>query len=362
MVHAVPTGSRSVHEPALPQYSLLEQSASLVQPLLHCWVLVLQPPRRHWSEFSQGLLPGVRPHLPSTGSQTADWHTMLPTAAVHVLTRPGSLGRGMPLAIFRTHMPALSLHHSVFGHSMSTRQPVLHRPLIGSQTVPPWPRQFASELHFPQAPSFAPARAQNGAASVAHGLVAVEPLSPLHFTQVEAPTSQIGVSPLHAPDEVHCTHLPLFRLQTGVSPEHCASSVQSTHVPSEAPLVAQRPERHTLAASAAVHGPTPVAKPHSSSFVSHTPLTQTKAAAASVQVPSSFGLVWGSSVGSGVPFASRGKQAAIATLHHLPAAQSASTLQPSAGWQRPLALQVAERHTTAPLSAVHGPWPVAKPH
>jgi hypothetical protein len=163
------------------------------------------------------------------------------------------------------------------------------------------------------------------------------------------------VVPLHAPGDVHCTHLPLFRLQTFVSPEQCESSLQSTHVPLDAPLVAQRPERHTLAPSAAVHGPTPVAKPHSSSFVSHTPLTHTKVAAASLQLPSSVGLVCGASVGSGVPFASRGKQAPIATLHHLPAAQSPSTLQPSPGWQRPFVLQLAERQTTAPLAAVHGP-------
>ena len=41
-------------------------------------------------------------------------------------------------------------------------------------------------------------------------------------------------------------------------------------------MVPQRPERQTLPASAAVHGPTPLAKPHSSSRASHTPLTQTK--------------------------------------------------------------------------------------
>jgi len=112
----------------------------------------------------------------------------------------------------------------------------------------------------------------------------------------------------------------------------------------------------------ALHGPTPVAKPHSSSRVSHTPLTHTKAAAAALQLPSRVGLWCGTSLGSGVPFPSNGRQAPMASLHHLPAAQSASTLQPSAVWHRPFALQLPERHTTAPLAAVHGPCPAAKPH
>jgi hypothetical protein len=163
-------------------------------------------------------------------------------------------------------------------------------------------------------------------------------------------------------EEVHTTQLPVLGLQIGVSPEQCASSVQSTQVPWDAPLVLQRPERQTLPASAAVHGPMPLAKPHSSSRVSHTPLTQTKVAAASLQMPSSVGLEWGASLGSGVPFPSCGKQAPMATLHHLPPVQSASTLQPVAGWHSPFVLQAAERHTTPPLAIVHGPWPAAKPH
>src|SRR5690348_4820345 len=100
-------------------------------------------------------------------------------------------------------------------------------------------------------------------------------MSPLHFTHTECSRSQIGVLPLHSLVEVHSTQLPFFRSQIGVSPEQCASSVQETQVPCKAPVEPQRPERHTLPASAAVQGPTPFAKPHSSSRMSHTPLTQT---------------------------------------------------------------------------------------
>jgi len=303
----------------------------------------------------QGPLPGARPHLSSAGSHTPDWQTLLAAASEQVATRAGSLGRGSSLASLGAHMPSLSLHHSVLGQSLSRRQPLLQRPLFGSQTLPEWPVQLSSEAHFPHVPFCDPDRKQNGAAALSQGSLAEEPRSPLHFTHVECSRSQIGVAPLQASDDVHSTQLPVLRLQIGASPEQCASSLQLTQVPWAVPLLAQRPERQTLPAFSALHGPTPLAKPHSSSRLSHTPLTHTNVAAASLQFPSRVGLWCGASLGNGVPFPSNGKQAPMATLHHLPAAQSVSTLQPFAAWHRPLALQLPERHTTAPLAVVHGP-------
>jgi hypothetical protein len=123
------------------------------------------------------------------------------------------------------------LHHSLFEQSASTLQPLLHKPLVASQTLPTWPAQSASEAHFPQVPRSEPESLQNGAAALGHGLLAVEPLSPSHFTHEECSRSQIGVLPPHSADEAHSTHLPLARLQIGVSPEQCSSSLQSTQIP-----------------------------------------------------------------------------------------------------------------------------------
>ena len=61
---------------------------------------------------------------------------MLPTSPVHVATRSGVLGNGMPLASFGAQTPSLSLHHSLLAQSVSTRQPLLHNPLSGSHTLP----------------------------------------------------------------------------------------------------------------------------------------------------------------------------------------------------------------------------------
>ena len=45
--------------------------------------------------------------------------------------------------------------------------------------------------------------------------------------------------------------------------------------------------------------------------------------------------------------------------HQLPPVQSASLAQPPDGSQTPLVLQLPDRHTVAPLAAVHGPSPLA---
>jgi len=74
--------------------------------------------------------------LPSTGSHAPDWQTLLATCAEQVATRLGSLGSGSSLVSFGVHVLWLSLHQSLLGQSLSSRQPLLHRPLLGSQTLP----------------------------------------------------------------------------------------------------------------------------------------------------------------------------------------------------------------------------------
>jgi hypothetical protein len=91
------------------------------------------------------------------------------------------------------------------------------------------------------------------------------------------------------------------------------------------------------------------------SAASQTPLAQVSAAAAGVHVPLSAGPVCGGSTGSAVPLGSRAVQTRVVSLHHEPLAQSTSTRQPPGGTHDPLALQLAERHTTPAVAAVHGP-------
>jgi hypothetical protein len=95
------------------------------------------------------------------------------------------------------------------------------------------------------------------------------------------------------------------------------------------------------------------------SFVSHTPLVHVSAPAPVVHVPFKVGFVCGGSVGTTMPLGNVGTQVFIDSLHHIPIMQSASTLQPPAGPQRPFMLHVAERQTVLPFVIVHGPSPFA---
>jgi hypothetical protein len=96
-----------------------------------------------------------------------------------------------------------------------------------------------------------------------------------------------------------------------------------------------------------------------SSVASHAPLVQTSAAAAALHLPSNVGLACAASVGIAVPFESCGVHVCTDALHQLPPVQSASTLQPPAGWHLPFELQAPERQTVAAFVASHGPSPSA---
>jgi hypothetical protein len=140
-----------------------------------------------------------------------------------------------------------------------------------------------------------------------------------------------------------------------------AQSASTLHPPigSQVPLALQLDDRHTVEAVTLVHGPVPAAYPHRESAGSHTPLAHTSAAAALVQVPSRVGLVWAASLGIAPPLASSAVQAWAVSSHHVPPAQSASTLQPAGERQAPFALHAPERQTTLPVAAEQGPSPFA---
>jgi hypothetical protein len=138
-----------------------------------------------------------------------------------------------------------------------------------------------------------------------------------------------------------------------------ASTAQPVVEMQTPPVGLQSPERQTVAPFVAVQGPSPLAYPHSLSFVSHTPLVHTRVPAAAVHVPSSVGLVCAPSTGTAVPLASCPVQMCVVSSHQLPAVQSASTLQPPLGSHVPLVLHAPERQTVAPVTAVQGPSPLA---
>jgi hypothetical protein len=148
-------------------------------------------------------------------------------------------------------------------------------------------------------------------------------------------------------------------LQSGVAGSVQSALVLQPPAGSHVPLVLHAPERHTMVPSLVVQGPSPLAYPHSLSFVSHTALAHTSAPAAAVHVPFNVGLVCAGSVATAVPFASFGVQVCVLSAHQSAATQSASTLHPPAGSHVPLVLHAAERHTVVPLATVHGPSPLA---
>ena len=221
----------------------------------------------------------------------------------------------------------------------------MHKPRFGSQTLLALLLQSSFVAHEPHCPAFLPAVKQNGASFETHGCAAFEPMSPSHAVHVKVSRSHMGVAPAQVSESRQLTHAP-----------RKPGEWQTYDIIFEAPVIEHRPERHTVWAVSVVHGPTPLPSPHSSSLVSHTPLEHTRVAASSVQVPSRDGFACGVSVGMAMPLSRVGKQALLVSLHQLPVAQSASTLQPSAGKHTPPSeLHLAERHTVVPSSAVHGP-------
>jgi hypothetical protein len=131
---------------------------------------------------------------------------------------------------------------------------------------------------------------------------------------------QIGVVPVHALvlSAVHATHLFVVVLHAGVPPEQLVSDEHGSHLPLFVPAVMQTPVRHC---GVPVHVPSPGAKPHALSVVSHAPLAQMAVPTADEQMPVSAG-EWLPTVGIGVPF---GRSATHApALHQLPLPQSES--------------------------------------
>ena len=125
-------------------------------------------------------------------------------------------------------------------------------------------------------------------------------MSPLHAAQALA--TQVGVVPVHAVPlvAVQGTHEFVVVLHAGVAPEQVVSLVHASHLPALVPVVAQTPPVHW---ALVVHVPSPVLRPHTLPFVSHTPLAQTIGPFCGVHVPAIVGLC-PVTVGIGLPLAS----------------------------------------------------------
>jgi hypothetical protein len=220
--------------------------------------------------------------------------------------------------------------------------------------------------HVPDWHNEAPASAVQGPSPLAypHSLL-LGSQTPLMHTTAPAATVHIplrvGVCPATVgtpwPLASLGTHADIAVLQYWVD-GHWLSRVQAAATQTEAVML-HMPDWHTVAPFIGVHGPSPLAYPHSLFVVSQTPETQTRVAAAAVQPPFSVGFVCVGSFGMAVPFVSFGLQAWVASSHQSPPEQSASTSQPPAGSHTPLVLHAPERQTVAPFIAVQGPSPLA---
>ena len=305
----------------------------------------------------QGPSPFLKPHELS-GSHTPDTQARPPNTAVQA--PPGT---GIPFGTFGEQTPGAtrSLHQSPATQSVSLVQEVPHVPVvalqIGPACVPVAQSRFVVHL------AHAPEGAQNGLVPLLHASVAPEPRSPLQEAQVSEVASHTGLLPTQSVASlgVHWTHWFFVVSHAGVGDAQVESSTHASQRPLFAPLVAHTVERHTVVPFTPVHGPSPFLKPQRLS-TSQTLLWHTSVPAGAVHEPFSVGFMCCGSVGITMPFGSCGAHACIASLHQVPAAQSASTLQPPIGEHVPFALHVPERHTVPPLPAVQGPSPVAKPH
>jgi len=284
----------------------------------------------HSALVVHGPSPTAKPHWLVFASHTVEMHTRIPTVAVQVATVVGVVGSVVPFASFATHMPrapGAALHHWEDMQSASVAQVEVQRPLVVSQMSPVCPAQSELIPHLPHVPVVLPDRKQKGSPDVGQASVAVLPLSPLQVAHADDAGLQTGSAVGHIADVVHCAHALVVRLQLGVALGHCESITHASQRPLFTPVVAQMFERQTALPFVPVHGPSPFAKPHSLSLVSHTPLTQTTVPAAAVHVPFSVGPVWAASVGTATPFASWGVHMCAVSLHQLPAPQSASVKQ-----------------------------------
>ena len=229
------------------------------------------------------------PHRLSPVSHAPLMQTRVPTAAVHVPLIGALLGTACPFGIFAAHVPrptppvALS-HHCEDEQSASTVQSEPHAPVVMLQIKPAWaPTQSRLVRHFPHEP----AAAQYGLFAVGHGAVVDVPLSPLHAAHVLV--THAGVVPVHAVPfvAVQGTHWFVVVLHAGVVPEQVVSLVHASHLPALGPVVAQTPPVHCVLD---VQVPSPVFRPQTFPFVSHTPLEHTIAPTPVVHVPAMAGV------------------------------------------------------------------------
>jgi hypothetical protein len=149
-------------------------------------------------------------------------------------------------------------------------------------------------------------------------------------------------------------HMPACVLQNWVA----AQSLSIVHVApgAQVPFAAQTPDWHTVPPLAAVHGPSPFARPHSLSVVSQTPEAHTAVPTAVVHMPLRSG-VWPVRVGIMSPFGSLASQVMVSVLQNCVDAQSLSIVHAGAGAPQSFVvmLHIPERQMAAPTPVEHVP-------
>jgi hypothetical protein len=240
------------------------QSLSLLQPPAGSHVpLAPHAPERHTaappSPGVQGPSPLAYPHSLSFTSHTPLWHTSVAAGAVHVpvsvgLSCAASVGIGKPLANRDWHACMLSSHHSPVAQSASALQP-------------PAASHVPDLLHTPDWQTVGPVATVQGPSPLAypHSLFAASQTRLAHTSKpasaVHEPPSvgfvwlgSVGIAFPLASCAVHVCALSLHQLPA----EQSASTL---HPPEgwQREFVLQVPERQTVPALVAVHGPSPLA-------------------------------------------------------------------------------------------------------
>lgn len=114
-------------------HSALRSQALLVGSLgVHA-----EPLQKSSAGQSLSVVQAVPPQVSVVTSHTPDTHTRAPTSVVQVVTWVGEDGNGSPLGILSWHRPVPpdgASHHCVDMQSVSSVQPVVHKPFVVLQT------------------------------------------------------------------------------------------------------------------------------------------------------------------------------------------------------------------------------------
>lgn len=266
----------------------------------------------------------------------------------------------VPLTNLSTQVDVTVLHHLPDAQSASFAQP------LTTDT----PQRLFVALHAPDRQTVAALAAAHGPAPSAYPQRLSLSQTPAAHTAAPTPAAHVpssaGVCPATVGIAVplvsfseHVDVAVLHHLPDAQSASFAQPLAAGTHTSELAP---HAPERHTVAAFAAVQGPVPSLYPQAWSLMSQTADAHTAVPTSAVHRAVSGG-VCPATEGIAVPLMSLSTQVDVTVLHHLPDAQSVSAVQPATTGETPQMpvgeMQSAERQTWAPLALVHGPSPFA---